>query len=154
MDIFISNSPGVKSLEYLAKILEQGLPLTDMKEGESSNYFGGQYFEALLNEAKVKLYYLDTEMLEDWIYILDCQYMSAESVEFLAEKTASLGLECFIAEGNWYKRMGVPRKALQALTNASNRRFSVALCSTTNRACCGRYVLLDIKDLRREIYIR
>ena len=107
MEIFITESKMAKTLEGLLQILSKDIAFVNVSEGESLNYSENIYFEFTLKGRTAKLYYLDTEGLEKWPYILDCPDLETEYSEEIARKIAELGCECFIPEGNWCQKSWV-----------------------------------------------
>jgi hypothetical protein len=101
-DIFIAANDSVIGLDELIHKIASILKLSTIVERESSNYYSGQYFTANLGNSKIRLYYLDTEGLEQYRFILSIEPSNQDQIHNIASMLCNAGFNCFVPFGSWY----------------------------------------------------
>jgi len=100
--IFVKGESAQQPLgEFVARV-RVALGLTDVTERESSNYADGSYFLGALDDARVKLYYLDTVGLEDYLFAVHVEPSDDRRVAGLARSISRVGFSCFVPAGPWH----------------------------------------------------
>ena len=102
-DIFIFASDSIIGLDKFVHKIASILKLSNIVERESSNYDFGHYFTANLGGSKIKLYYLDTEGMEKYRFILSIEEASnQDQIHNIALMLCNAGFNCFVPFGRWY----------------------------------------------------
>jgi|1186.fasta_scaffold558611_1 hypothetical protein len=100
--IWVRGNSAEEPLVDFADLAKSALGLTHVEERKSSNYWKGHYFRGVHDGAEVKVYYLDTVGLEDYLFVVQVDPGSAAHAATLARLLSRLGRFCFVPTGPWH----------------------------------------------------
>ena len=103
-DVFVSTDRANLALSEFVLDAGEALGLANVEERESSNYAEGLYFLATLGPREVEISYLDTQGIDDYVFLISIESALPEEIQFVAS-TLALGMyRCFVPQGAWYRK--------------------------------------------------
>jgi hypothetical protein len=102
--IFVKETPAVCDLSAFASRVSEALGSCALTERESSNFAHGHYYTGLWGTAEVEAYYLDTEGLEQYLFVIEIAGAQEDVGHKAAQTLAKAGFTCFVPAGAWYRK--------------------------------------------------